>query len=124
VSPAVERAGSGAPLERIRGQTEAIYTDIGYTLPMSLLDVVGSTGRLKILRELSQEPKYVSQLTDAVGMDGKTATHHLDTLEEAGLIDFHWKGNRKYYRLVSTVELHVAPPPERAFILQADDDGD
>jgi DNA-binding transcriptional ArsR family regulator len=88
---------------------------------MSLIDVLGSTARLKILRELSEEPKYVSELREAVGMDGSAATHHLDTLESAGLVAVHWEGNRKYYRLTGAVDLHVAPPPERAFILQAGD---
>lgn len=62
---------------------------------------------------------YVSELTKAVGMDGKTAVHHLSTLEDAGLVEHYRRGNRKYYRLVRTVELRVAPPPERTFILQA-----
>lgn len=87
--------------------------------PVSLLDVIGSTARLKIIRELSREPMYVSQLAETVGMDGKTAVHHLSTLEEAGLIAPYRRGNRKYYELVETVRLHAAPPPERTFILQA-----
>lgn len=89
---------------------------------MSLINVLGNSTRLQILRELSDGPMYVSELADAVGMDGKTATHHLDTFEEAGLVDIYREGNRKYYRLVQSVELYVAPPPERAFILQTTDD--
>ncbi len=86
---------------------------------MSLIDVLGSTPRLRIIRELSHGPKYVSELTEAVGMDGKTAVHHLSTLEEAGIVDHYRRGNRKYYRLVRSIELRVVPPPERSFILQA-----
>lgn len=88
---------------------------------MSLIDVLGSTPRLKIVWELTREPKYVSELAETVGMDGKTAVHHLDALEEAGLVESYRRGNRKYYRLVKTVELRAAPPPERTFILQAND---
>lgn len=88
---------------------------------VSLLDVLGSTPRLKVVWELTREPKYVSELADAVGMDGKTASHHLDVLEEAGLVESYRRGNRKYYRLVKTVELRAAPPPERTFLLQAND---
>lgn len=86
---------------------------------MSLIDLLGSKQRLKVIRELSREPKYVSQLAESVGMDGKTAIHHLSALEEAGLIEHFRRGNRKYYRLVRTVEFRAAPPPEREFILQA-----
>lgn len=86
---------------------------------MTLLDVLGSKARLQIIRELTREPMYVSMLADRVGMDGKTAVHHLSTLEDAGLIEHYGDGNRKYYRLVKSVELRAVPPPERTFILQA-----
>jgi predicted transcriptional regulator len=88
---------------------------------VSLIDVLGSTQRLKIVRELSREPKYVSELAEAIGMDGKTAVHHLSALEEAGLIEHYWQGNRKYYRLIRRIELRIAPPPERTFIVQANE---
>ncbi|WP_162993907.1 ArsR/SmtB family transcription factor [Halalkalicoccus subterraneus] len=86
---------------------------------MSLIDVLGSTPRLRIIRELSHGPRYVSELTEAVGMDGKTAAHHLSTLEESGIVEHYRRGNRKYYRLIRKIELRIAPPPERTFILQA-----
>lgn len=88
---------------------------------MSLFDVLGSKARLQILRALSHEPKYVSELAEEVGMDGKSAVHHLSTLEEAGLVEPYHRGNRKYYELVKTVTMRAAPPPERTFILQAND---
>lgn len=90
---------------------------------MSLLDVLGSTARIKILRRLSEGPMYVSELAEEVGMDGTTAVHHLSTLEEAGLVEPYRRGNRKYYRLVKAIRLEAAPPPERTFILQANDAG-
>lgn len=86
---------------------------------MSLFDVLGSKARLKILRELSTEPRYVSELAERVGMDGKTAVHHLGTLEEAGLVESHRTSNRKYYRLRKVVELRAVPPPDRTFVLDA-----
>lgn len=85
---------------------------------MSLFDVLGSKARLKILRALSHEPKYVSELAEEVGMDGKSAVHHLSALEEAGLVEPYRRGNCKYYRLVKSVTFRAAPPPERTFILQ------
>lgn len=88
---------------------------------MSLLDVLGSTARLKILRHLSESPMYVSELAEDVGMDGTTAVHHLSTLEEAGLVEPYRRGNRKYYRLVKTIQLEAAPSPGRTFILQANE---
>ncbi|OAQ54184.1 transcriptional regulator [Natrinema mahii] len=61
----------------------------------------------------------VSELAEATGMDGTTAVHHLSTLEEAGLVSHYKRGNRKYDELVRRVELRIAPPPERTFVLQA-----
>ncbi|PCR92622.1 ArsR/SmtB family transcription factor [Natrinema ejinorense] len=87
---------------------------------MTLLDALGNGTRLAIPRELSREPMYVSELAAEIGMDGKTAVHHLSTLEEAGLVDRYRRGNRKYYRLTRRIELRIAPPPERTFLLQAD----
>ncbi|MFC6765194.1 ArsR/SmtB family transcription factor [Natrinema soli] len=85
---------------------------------MSLFKVFGSSQRLEILRELTHRPMYVSELTEAVGMDGKTAAHHLSTLEDAGLLEHYYQGNRKYYRLVQSVQFEASPPPERSFVLQ------
>jgi len=91
---------------------------------MSLFDVLGSKPRLKIIQELSDEPRYVSELTDRVGMDGKSAVHHLQTLEEAGVVE-HWETQqRKYYRLTQTVEFKVSPPPEGTFVLHKSDADD
>lgn len=86
---------------------------------MSLIDALGNGTRLKMLRELSRGPMYVSELAEETGTDGKTAVHHLSTLEEHGLVTYYMEGNRKYYELVTTVELRIAPPPERTFILQS-----
>ncbi|PSP56744.1 transcriptional regulator [Halobacteriales archaeon QS_1_67_19] len=88
---------------------------------MSLIDLLGSKARIQILRELSREPRYVSELAETVGMDGKTAVHHLSKLEEAGMVGHYEQGNRKYYYLAKTVELRAAPPPERTFVLQTSD---
>jgi predicted transcriptional regulator len=86
---------------------------------MSLFDVLGSKPRLQILQELTAQPRYVSELADRVGMDGKTAAHHLSVLEEAELVESYWRSQRKYYRLVRRVELAASPPPERTFVLSA-----
>ena len=87
---------------------------------MSLFDVLGSKPRLQIIRELASEPRYVSELAERIGMDGKSAVHHLSTLEEAGVVESYSTSRRKYYRLVKTVELR-ASPEDRTFVLHARD---
>lgn len=86
---------------------------------MSLFKVFGSSQRLEIIRELTDGPMYVSELTEAVGMDGKTAAHHLAVLEDADLVEHYRRGNRKYFRLIKRVRFEASPPPERSFVLQA-----
>ncbi|MBP1986483.1 ArsR/SmtB family transcription factor [Halolamina salifodinae] len=88
---------------------------------MSLFDVLGSKARLKILRELVSEPRYVSELAENVGMDGKTAVHHLSTLEEEGIVESYRIGQRKYYRLCKRIELRASPEPDSLFLLHADE---
>ena len=85
---------------------------------MDPLELLGSKARLAVLRELSRRDMYVSELMEEVGMDGKTATHHLDLLEEAGLVATRKEGRRKYYSLIREVQLSVTPSPEREFRIQ------
>lgn len=88
---------------------------------MDSLEVLGSKPRLEILRYLSRRDMYVSELMEEVGMDGKTATHHLDVLAEEGLIDSYEDGRRKYYTLVREVRLEVSPSPNRRFVARFPD---
>lgn len=90
---------------------------------MSLFKVLGSSQRLEIVRELTNGPMYVSELTEAVGMDGKTAAHHLEVLEDADLLEHYHRGNRKYFRLIKRVRFEASPPPERSFVLRAASEG-
>lgn len=88
---------------------------------MDSLDVMASRPRLEILRLLSREDMYVSELMEAVGMDGKTATHHLDLLTDAGLIESYESGRRRYFRMVSEVYLEISPSPNRRFVARFPD---
>ncbi|MFB6113118.1 MAG: ArsR/SmtB family transcription factor [Halodesulfurarchaeum sp.] len=83
---------------------------------MDTLSVLGSKPRLQILRSLSRRDMYVSELMETVGMDGKTATHHLDVLDEAGLVGSYRDGRRRYYTLKKNVTLEVSPSPNRRFV--------
>lgn len=85
---------------------------------MDTLELLGSKARLEILRALSRHDMYVSELMEEVGMDGKTATHHLDLLEEAGVLASYREGRRRYFRLTRGVRLEVEPSPGRRFVAQ------
>lgn len=85
---------------------------------MDSLELLGSKARLDILRVLSREDMYVSELMEEVGMDGKTATHHLDVLVDAGLLESYTEGRRRYFSLVREVQFEVSPSPNRRFVVQ------
>lgn len=88
---------------------------------MDSLSVLGSKPRLEILRLLSRRDMYVSELMDAVGMDGKTASHHMDVLTDAGVLDSYEEGRRRYYTLVREVRVEISPSPNRRFVARFPD---
>lgn len=88
---------------------------------MAQIDLIASTARIQILRELSRQDRYVRELMDLVGMDGTTAKHHLDTLESAGVISAYEEGRRRYFTLEKEIVFQVSPPPNRRFVVQVRD---
>jgi predicted transcriptional regulator len=88
---------------------------------MDHMELLGSKARLEVLRSLSRGDMYVSEIIEEVGMDGKTAKHHLDALEEAGVVETYKEGRRIYYTLVREVRLEISPSPDRRFVLRFPD---
>lgn len=88
---------------------------------MSMLNVLGNTNRLQIVKELTTEPRYVSELADRTDLNGKSTAHHLSVLEDAGLVESYWTGQRKYFRLTQRIELTASPQPDRTFVLSTSD---
>ena len=82
-----------------------------------MLEILGSKKRLEILKILSREDKYVSQIMDLANMDGKNANFHLRKLEQEGLIKSYKEGRRKYYALKKEIHLEIVPPPEGKFLV-------
>ena len=82
-----------------------------------ILDAIGSKKRLMILKMLSRGEKCVSEIMEELKMDGKTAKHHLEVLEKAGLVESRNVGKRKIYRLVKEIRIEISPPPKRKFIV-------
>jgi len=57
--------------------------------------VLASKNRLQILKLLSRRDRYVSEIMELASMDGRNAKHHLDTLEESGVIQSYQQGRKK-----------------------------
>lgn len=89
-----------------------------------MLEALGSTSRLRLVKEMTAGPRYVSELAERTGLDGSATAHHLAVLEDADLVEPYWTGQRKYYRLTRRIELTASPDPERTFVLSTTDVGD
>ena len=79
-------------------------------------EVISSKNRLAILKLLSRRDRYVSEIMETIGLDGRNAKHHLNMLEEKGIIESYHNGRRKYYTLKKEILLEITPPPEGKFI--------
>lgn len=63
---------------------------------------LGSGKRLELLDLLSQTPRSVADLADVAGLGLTTASAHLQTLKQAGLVATTRRGTTIYYRLADT----------------------
>ncbi len=82
-----------------------------------ILDAIGSRKRLEILRLLSKGEKCVSEIMEELRIDGKTAKHHLNVLERAGMVESRIVGKRKVYKLIKEIRIEISPPPKRKFMV-------
>ncbi|MFP4001446.1 MAG: winged helix-turn-helix domain-containing protein [Thermoplasmata archaeon] len=85
---------------------------------MKPIEIVGSKARLEIMHQLTDKDMYVSELMEKIGMDGKTAKHHLEKLEQEGIVSSRMEGRRKYYSLERQVMVKISPSPNRRFQIQ------
>ncbi len=60
---------------------------------------LGDPKRLRILYLLAEEPRNVSQLTDALGVSQPTVSHHLRILRERGLVRTERQGQCVCYSI-------------------------
>jgi len=65
--------------------------------------------KAKILLLLDGRSLYVSQIAQELKIDQSTATSHMQTLEEAGLVVSEKYGPLKIYKLTKTAENEIVP---------------
>jgi ArsR family transcriptional regulator len=72
---------------------------------MNMVDyykALADESRLRVLHVLSHGYFNVQELTSVLGLSQPTISHHLKTLQQAGLIKSHKEGTWTYHSLVST----------------------
>ena len=67
----------------------------------------GGTNRIRILRELSDRPRNANRLAEELHLDYKTVRHHLDLLEENGVVTTMGDGYGKMYFVSDEMESNM-----------------
>ena len=83
----------------------------------AVLDVIGCKTRRDILALLTEEPRFVSQLSQQLNVGQKAIIGHLKAMEELGLINPKYqkieRGRpRKYYEISQGVEIKIFIKPD------------
>lgn len=71
-----------------------------------LVGTRGGTNRIRLLRSLIDQPKNANQLADELELDYKTIRHHLDLLEEHGVVEATGGQYAKVYFTTDSFEAH------------------
>lgn len=75
------------------------YSDDFLERVADLFNAFSQPTRLKIIRELHDEPKTVSELHDAVGGSQANISRHLKLLKDEGIVADHKHGNFTSYEI-------------------------
>ena len=67
----------------------------------------GGRNRLRIIRELRSHPMNANQLAESLDLDYKTVRHHLDLLEENGVLTVMGEGYGRTYFLSDGTESNL-----------------
>lgn len=83
----------------------------------AVLDVIGCKTRRDILALLTEEPRFVSQLSQQLNVGQKAIIGHLKAMEELGLINPSFqkieRGRpRKYYEISQDIEIKIFIKPD------------
>ncbi|MGQ4833434.1 MAG: ArsR/SmtB family transcription factor [Candidatus Asgardarchaeia archaeon] len=82
-----------------------------------LLETLGNETRIRILKSLSMEPMYVSEISNLLQVGQQAILRHLRELEEIGLIE-SYKGesirgpDRKYYKIKDRLLIEISIQPD------------
>ena len=67
----------------------------------------GGTNRVKIVRQLRQQPRNANELAEELAVDYNTITHHLDMLAEHDVVEPSDHEYGKLYFLTDQFENHL-----------------
>lgn len=72
-----------------------------YGLHASICKAFANPTRLRIIEALGDGERTVSQLVELLGVSKSSASQHLATMREKGVVEFRREAGHVYYRLTS-----------------------
>jgi DNA-binding transcriptional ArsR family regulator len=86
----------------------ALDTDrASYTAAGELLKVLSAPARLAIVMELAEQPRFVHELVDSLGLSQPLVSQHLRVLRAARLVSVERRGREVAYSLVDEHVAHI-----------------
>jgi DNA-binding transcriptional ArsR family regulator len=79
----------------------------GYEAAGELLRVLSAPARLAIVVALAQQPRFVHELVDRLGMSQPLVSSHLRVLRGAGLVSVQRQGREAVYSLADQHVAHI-----------------
>jgi DNA-binding transcriptional ArsR family regulator len=86
---------------RVSAETE------GYEAAAELLKVLSAPARLAIVAELAQQPRFVHELVERLGMSQPLVSSHLRVLRGARLVGVQRQGREAVYSLADQHVAHI-----------------
>jgi ArsR family transcriptional regulator len=85
--------------------------------PETILDILGNRTRRDIIKLVSQEPRYISELKRETGVEKMALSRHLDRMMEADVLKVEEETGkrgrpRKYYDIPGRLKLKVVISPD------------
>ena len=79
----------------------------GFEAAGELLKVLAAPARLAIVTELAQQPRFVHELVDRLGMSQPLVSQHLRVLRGARLVGVERRGREAVYSLADQHVAHI-----------------
>jgi ArsR family transcriptional regulator len=85
--------------------------------PETILDILGNRTRRDIIKLVSQEPRYISELRRETGVEKMALSRHLDRMMEAEILKVEEESGkrgrpRKYYDITGRLKIKVSISPD------------
>ena len=72
-----------------------------------IFKVLSNSSRILILQEIAREEKCVHEISEETDLSFSNVSHHLKTLRDNRLVDYHREGRHKFYHIMDDHVLKI-----------------